>query len=942
MNRWERLQQLFAQALALPAGEREAFIVQACGEDTAMARDLRSLLAADDAGDAAVQSAIGTAATRWADAGRQGLIGQQLGPWRITAHIADGGMGAVFRAERADGQYEQPAALKLLNPALVSAAAQERLALERQILARLSHPHIARLLDGGRTPEGLPYLVMEFVDGQPIDTWCHSRGLDTPARLRLFMQVCAAVDYAHRNLVVHRDLTPSNILVTAEAGPMLLDFGIAKLLQTQTETETESATAAGLTRSGEQLLTPSHASPEQITGAPVTTATDVYALGVLLYDLLAGQRPHEAAQAHPAQLARAIVETEPPRPSTAVALSTATTASGATSNRRLAQLQQRGDSLTPERLARELQGDLDNIVLMALRKEPERRYASAAALAEDIGRHLAHLPVRARPDTLAYRSAKLWRRHPLAVPASALALLLALGGSGVFTWQLAQERDRALAAEAAARQAEDSAQRAAAFSASVLARTAAEDDAEREVSVQALLQRAAQRSADELAGDATVGAQVDLALGNALTSWGRYEEGLAVLRRGLAHARQRGEAGRGDAAALHGAEAVALHGLGRLEEGLEAAQASQALFEQVGTPRQQAQATLDVAMALNSLRRRDEAEPVFRDAIARLRSAHADEQGGDHDNLAFALNNLAWNLHARARLAEAAPLYEEALAMQQRLGLGIADTGQTLNNLAGLSYDQGDLARADTLWRQALQGYEALYGPDGHAAVARAYSTAALVPLLRGQHEEALALTARAKAANLRLVGEQHRWTASTMLSYGTALMEAGRLDEARGELLQALAIRRAVLPAGHGDFVSVHHALGRLALAQGRPQSAETELRRALQIADALGDPGRRRVDQVALHLGRALALQGRADEAQLLAERARRLASTRFEAGDWRLLALQAQLRLPPFASPLAPPLDAAGRAEVQATLDLLRQRLSPQAPLVRDIEQALAQAG
>jgi eukaryotic-like serine/threonine-protein kinase len=727
-----------------------------------------------------------------------------------------------------------------------------------------------------------------------------------------------AVDHAHRNLVVHRDLKPSNILVDAQGQPRLLDFGIARLLDD----------APGVTRTGERVLTPSHASPEQITGGPVTTATDVYALGVLLYDLLAGKPPYGGGDTPPATLARQIVETEPPRPSAAVTDG---------SSRRLAAARDRGERLTPERLARELQGDLDNIVLMALRKEPERRYTSAAAMADDIERCLAHLPVRARPDTLVYRSAKFVRRHPVAVPVSAIAVVLALAGSAAFTWQLATERDRALAAEGAARSAEASAQRAAAFSASVLARTAAEDDAEREVSVQVLLQRAAERSAAELAGDASVGAQVDLALGNALTSWGRYEEGLAVLRRGLERARSRGDAGRADAAALHGVEGVTLHGLGRLEEGLAAAQASQALFAQAGTPAQQAQATLDVAMALNSLRRRDEAEPVFRDAIARLRAAHADEPGGDHDNLAFALNNLAWGLHARGRLAEAAPLYEEALAMQQRLGLGMADTGQTLSNLAGLYFDLGELDRAEPLWRQALQGYEALYGPDGHAAVARALALSAWVPMLRGRHDEALALLTRAHAANVRLVGERHRWSANSLVLRGSALLGAGRLGEAQAALQRALTLRRELLPPGHGDFFSVHLALGRLALAQGRPAAAETDLREALRIIDGLPTAGRRRSDEAALHLARALALQGRADEAAALAGRARADAQARFEPGDWRLRALQAQLLLPPLqAQP-----GEAERTAVQATLVLLRERLSPQAPLVRDIETALAAA-
>ena len=914
--RWQRLQALFAEALALPAAEREGFVQRAAGDDTQLAIELRRLLAQDAAADAdhSVHQAIARAAQQALAGERSGVLGRRFGAWRVVAHIADGGMGAVYRVERADGQYEQPAALKLLNPALISPQAAERLAQERQILARLAHPHIARLLDGGRGDDGAPWLVMEYVDGQPIDRWCHGQGLDTAARLRLFVQVCGAVDHAHRHFVVHRDLKPSNILVDTEGRPRLLDFGIARLLEPGDEA------AAGLTRSGERVLTPSHASPEQVSGGAITTASDVYALGVLLYEVLTGQLPHEASSGNPAELARAIVERDPPRPSRAV------TGSGdaSTGGRRLAALQARGERLTPERLARELAGDLDNIVLMALRKEPARRYASAAELADDIERHLQHRPVRARPDTAGYRLRKLWQRHPVAVPATALALMLAAGGAGLFTWRLAEERDRALAAEAQA-------QAAAAFSAGVLARTAAQDSGEREVPVLTLLERAAERSGSELAGDPRVGAQVDLALGRALTSWGAYEQALRVLQRAHERSRSLGEPGlRAQAEALD-AQSVALHDLGRLEPALALTREAAALWQRIGTPAERAESTLNIAMGLNSLRRRDEAEPVFREAIAQLRAAH----GADHASTAFAINNLAWGLHARGRLQEAAPLYEEALAMQRRLGLNFADQGQTLNNLAGLYHDTGDIDRAEVLWREVKDGYEALFGPDGHPAVLRAYSMAAMVPLIRGAHEEALALTARAAEGNVRTLGERHRWTATTVHSHGFALLGAGRVPEAVVQLERAARLKREVLPPNHADHVPTLLALGRAALAQGRLPAAERHLREAWRIVDGLPGAGRLRVDTMALVLGEVLARQGRPAEARAEAARAARLAAERFAAGDWRRLAVEARVALPPFEPQPAPEV----RASAEATLEQLRQRLGSAAPLVRELEQALA---
>jgi eukaryotic-like serine/threonine-protein kinase len=669
-SRWKRLQMLFEQALSRPPEAREAFVQEACAADSELAKELRALLASDSAPDS-VPGALARAASRVLHADSRGLVGQRLGAWRIESHLADGGMGAVYLAARADGQYEQPAALKLLNPGLISPAAQERMAQERQILARLTHPHIARLLDGGRTPEGLPYLVMEYVDGVPIDAWCHERGLDTAARLRLFVKVCAAVDHAHRNFIVHRDLKPSNILVDGDGVPKLLDFGIAKLLESHAE--------ADLTRSGERLLTPSHASPEQITGGAISTATDVYALGVLLYDLLTGKRPHEATSGGAVALARAILDTEPTRPSDAVA-------STGTSRRRLRQLRERGEQLTPERLARELKGDLDNIVLMALRKEPERRYASAQALADDIERHLSNRPVRARPDTLAYRSGKFWRRHPVAVPASALALLLALAGSAAFAWRLSDERDRALAAEAQATQAADRARQAAEFTASILENTGANRGAAREVSVQDLLATASRRVRDELKDAPPVATGMRTALGRALHSWGSYDEALKELQPALAEARSRGAAGVRDEAEILSLLGTVTHDLGELETSLDWTRQAEARWQAVGTPAEKASALSDLAMALNGLRRRSEAEPVFRAALAQMRLAHP----GDHEDTAWLLNNLGWCLHAMGRLDEAGPIYEEALTMQRRMGSALVDISQTLSNVAGLAYDRGE------------------------------------------------------------------------------------------------------------------------------------------------------------------------------------------------------------------------------------------------------------
>ena len=329
----------------------------------------------------------------------------RIGPYRLLRTLGAGGMGEVFLAERADAQFEQRVAIKVVTGGNFSRSVQSRLKIERQILAQLDHPNIAHLLDGGSLPDGTAYLVMEYVDGLPIDAYCDANRLDVVARLRLFQTVCAAVHYAHRNLVVHRDLKPSNILVNAAGVPKLLDFGIAKLLDDRQAVHNTVA----MTHADLRIMTPDHASPEQVRGLPITTSSDVYVLGVLLYRLLTGVGPFVIASSRLTDIERAMCEKDPPLPSQVVVGEAAQSAAGAAAR-----------GTTAGRLRRVLQGDLDNIVLMAMRREPERRYGSSQQMASDIQRYLDGKPVIARRDTIGYRSAKFARRHWLPVAVGAV------------------------------------------------------------------------------------------------------------------------------------------------------------------------------------------------------------------------------------------------------------------------------------------------------------------------------------------------------------------------------------------------------------------------------------------------------------------------------------------------------------------------------------------
>ena len=419
---WQRVRPILESALELDSTSRPAFLDQA-GVDSLLRREIESLIAAhEQAGTRVLDGAANPGFVAEDEARFRLVAGKRIGPYEVLEEIALGGMGAVYRAIRADGQYKQQVALKIVRADLGVELTATRFRNERQILASLDHPNIAKILDGGTSADGLPYFVMELIDGLPVTDYCDQHKLTIDSRLKIFRTVCSAVHYAHQRLVIHRDLKPSNILINAEGVPKLLDFGIAKILDPNMLTEN-----ATLTVGGQWLMTPEYASPEQLRGEAVTTVTDVHSLGLVLYELLSGRRAYRFPSHMPHDIARAVLETEPDKPSNAIRRN-----EKATEGQEKAPLTpevisgRRGDS--PEKLGKRLAGDLDNIVMKAIRREPGARYASVDQLSEDIRRHLDGLPVLARKSTLSYRCRKYVLRHKVGVTAAALVFLSLLTG----------------------------------------------------------------------------------------------------------------------------------------------------------------------------------------------------------------------------------------------------------------------------------------------------------------------------------------------------------------------------------------------------------------------------------------------------------------------------------------------------------------------------------
>jgi serine/threonine-protein kinase len=809
-ERRQQVEDLFEAALDEPSSERAAWLAAACGNDNELRQSVEELIAAHERPMGALDRPIAAVAASILDAEREPE--RHIGPYRVLRELGRGGMGVVYLAERDDGQYRRRVAIKVVRSGFDDGQIQRRFLAERQILASLSHPNIAQLLDGGVTDGQLPYLVMEYVDGQPLTAYCDLNRLGVEARLRLFLEVCAAVRHAHQNLVIHRDLKPANIVVDTTGRVKLLDFGIAKLLNPSL-----AAVEMPLTRLEHRVMTLDYASPEQVRGDALTTASDVYSLGVILYELVCGHRPYRTAGQSPEQIVQLVCTNDPERPSSRAGQSA-------------------------EKLARQLRGDVDAIVMMALRKEPARRYRSAGALGDDIERHFARLPVMARQGSRRYLAGRFLRRRRLEVTAVALVAAALLVGAGLSLRQASiarHERDRATAAQA---QAEE----VTAFVLGLF--SSAEVDPSRptgDLSVRDLLRRGVAR-VDALADQPLVQARLFGVIGGMQHNLGEFDEAIRLLDRAVAIRRTLP-----DRVALADTLLQLSWVYRSRGDGVQARRIVQEVVDirrTVFPP--EAPEIADAVYELGFVAgNNQELEVLYREALAIL------ERTGARPEQQLRLRlGLTTSLRRQGRFAEALESDRRALdfatrefgAEHFRVAFALAHLGDQLRDL------ENDLDAAEQMYRRSLDLFQRARGPH-HMDLIHPLDGLATVASRRGHHVEAERFHREIVRIRRGAQGERHPFVA---LALGTGvavdLERQGRLAEAEATARESLDTASALLGPRHPDLGAVIAVLARIKARERQHDEADRLFRESVALKLD-------RDERLAIHNGEYRRIYGR-----------------------------------------------------------------------------------
>ncbi len=811
---WTQIEALFEAALDQPPSERAAWLMAHC-DDPQCRTAVGRLLAAHERSGGILDESLYAPVDSPASTAPEPEAGRRIGPYRTVRLLGRGGMGSVYLAERADGQFEQQVALKLLRVGFGSDNRMQRFLAERQILATLNHPHIARLLDGGVTETGQPFFVMEYVGGQPLDRYCDAHRLSVRERLQLFLTVCTAVQYAHRNLIVHRDLKPSNILVTDEGTVKLLDFGIAKLL----DPEVLPSHAAPRTRTGLLPMTPAYASPEQVRAESITTASDVYQLGVVLYELLTGQRPYRLQGRIPSEMERVICEQDPIRPSTVITQA----ASPPEDARRTPEQVSAVRQTNPDRLQKALQGDLDTIVLKALRKEPKRRYDSAEQLAEDVERHLGGRPVMAHADTWTYRARKFVRRHRWGVATTAAFLVLLVGYASTMTWQADRVREALAQARLEAQKSEQVTdflvglyERATPYQAAGSAAPLSDTLTTRE-----LLDQGATRARRALTDQPEVQARMMYTLGRIYRQFGYHDEAASLLDEALVVQQEHLPPNHPDRAKSLHEQARLLRYTGNTQEAARLYRASLAIQRaHLGEEHPDiAENIQELAIIAAREGRYARAESLFRKTLAMRTSLH----GPDHPSVATALHALGLIYIPRGDLAKAERLLRRSLAMRRRhVEADHPLVAETLDRLGQVLVRQGRLNEAEPLLHEARSIREALF-PKVHPSHAVSLNNIGRLLRKKGDYAAADSLHRTAQSIYHELYGSTNMDAASSLFERGYVRETAGDYAAAERFYKQAVAMQRAVHGPEHPAAQRSRKALAELYRTWRKPGKADS-----------------------------------------------------------------------------------------------------------------------
>jgi eukaryotic-like serine/threonine-protein kinase len=856
-DRWERLQELFSRAVELSGSERKAFVEKETAGDAELRTELLELLACDNGGarTGPLTLALGAALDTTTRDRRKALIGRIVGNYKLVSVLGHGGTGTVYLGERADRQYSAQVAIKIVDAGTMQGELGLRFRAERQILASLNHPNIARLIDGGETDEGNPYLVMEYVHGEPLDRYCDRQQLGLRERLQLFLDICAAVQYAHQNLVVHRDLKPANILVTAEGAPKLLDFGIAKLL----DVSGESAAAMALTRMNDRLLTPEYASPEQILGRPVTTASDVYALGVVLYELLTGLRPYVVpASASQLELERSICITDPLRPSAAVKRARESGPLEGQSEILAVAVARR---LVPEKLQKRLVGDIDAIVMRALRKEPHLRYNSIEQLASDVRRYLTREPVQARQGNWLYYSQRFIRRHAFGVAAGA-AFVVFLGVfamvATIQAQRIAVERDRA-------RQQTSIAQQVSSVMLDTFSNADPFDyvsrDGSKPETADQLLERAGRRVRQEVDMQPEVRAELLEHIGRSYRRRLEYKTAISYLRDAV-HVRKQLTSAVGDRATVEVMIDLAvsmrddrdvLGSDGVLTEA--AAMVHRLHLENTPT---YARVLANRGRVQMKLGKPDEAQKYFDDSLALMT-----ELLGPRDTEVAALlleksGAYLWKdelAAAEATARQAVDIYATALPKLH------PDRTYAQVQLGDALRYQGRLDEASVVLKEALVATRTIYGEDNRR-VADVLDSLAKIALAQRDLAQAERYAQEAVEIQTKQEGADHWLTGYYRTSLASIQIERREYAQAEQQLRTAIASFQT-LGGDHPYVAAAEHYLGEVLLRTNRLTDAESVFMAAMNRSKRANEPAWRAA-RSASGLGETLYREGRAREAE------------------------------------------------------------------------------